>query len=83
MIAQRRQFRLTREQHELPAGTVVHEWWGHDFGCVRDDASNGLETYAVSVEPGAYPLLCCEVDALEPIDGLPPVRGAYTISEKK
>ena len=52
-----------------PAGTIVHEWRGHDYGAASFDSMFLGEQYkSVSLKPGENPYFTVPVRLLEVID---------------
>jgi hypothetical protein len=52
-----------------PAGTIVHEWWGHDYGAASfDSAFLGERHVSVSLAPGENPYFTVPVRLLEEIN---------------
>jgi len=50
-------YKLTHERFGHPAGTIVFDSWGHDYGCANDDSrSSGVEHTSVTLNAdGSYP----------------------------
>lgn len=58
----------TGGQPEIPAGTIVYEWRGHDYGAASFDSMMRKEPYiSVSVEPGENPYFTVPVRCLEKV----------------
>jgi hypothetical protein len=69
----RKQYRLKEApkvggQPEVPAGTVVYEWTGHDYGAASFDSMMLREPFiSVSLVPGENPYFTVPVRVLEEI----------------
>jgi hypothetical protein len=51
-----------------PAGTVCYEFFGHDYGCCREDTeATGREFITLTLNAdGSGPFFTCPCDSLEP-----------------
>lgn len=62
-------YKLKEAAHEHPAGTIVYECAGYDYGCARDDTMyTGILHRSMTLSPdGEYPFFTVPVKNLEEV----------------
>jgi hypothetical protein len=64
-------YEIKNDRFQYPAGTVVREFHGHDYGCCREDTEGtGIEhTVVTSDMEGKGPFFTIPISELSPVDG--------------
>lgn len=79
------QFRLRNDRFQYPAGTVVVEFHGHDYGCCREDTHylQVEHTVVTASLDGKGPFFTIPLTELEPLDGAELPIARYVVVKKE